>query len=342
MLLFTFARAEKATALGGRLFLLTPVNGCSPAYDSFDLTRNARLDRSPVPCSVLGVASNPLGALAWLDLESEGAKATYSRWRVEYGFVDRVGPYFEPQFADLVLGKSSSLPEVRFKALKTQEGKPLLRSDLAVSGDGLRVAFNSSVEYGAQNVLVRDRQGNLLATLTDASWPTWTREGRLLTVCSPTLADIGSGFYDDRLCLHDLKTKTRKTFTFKIPFVGSPSERLVNLSIALEQLSLSPDGKKLAFVVRRNCGSGECTNTALATLWTSKLDGSDVQPALTLEPALSSVTNVQAPVWSPDGKTLVVSLNGYLAFIDVASRKLTGSSSLPYGLRVYDRPVWLK
>jgi serine/threonine protein kinase len=72
---------------------------------------------------------------------------------------------------------------------------------------------------------------------------------------------------------------------------------------ALRSISLSPDGRKLAFVARDASGKN--------LLWIRPLDAFDAQPLLDTE-------NASFPFWSPDGRSLGFFADGKLKRIDTA------------------------
>lgn len=262
-----------------------------------------------------------------LDQNQAQEKGTWPDWWNEVQQPGRSGIYQGNYYADVIFAPFMGQKRVRLKAIVDDQKQALLRGGLALSSEGTRVAFDSS-----PNVLIRNRAGDLLATLERSRGPSWSPGGSLVVACSVAKP------LEDRLCVHDLKAKTVRV----LPRLPKAAYALKGAYLyALEQPAVSPDGKTVAVTVlplQDDAGAPEY----LPRVWTLDLPSGQWTRALELPPELAPRSSVEAPVWSPDGRVLALTVNGRLAFVNLRTHKLMGRSSAAYGQKVYMRPVWAK
>jgi len=297
------ARAQTPPQLTGTLLNWVPGNGCG-GYD-------ALLPTSPAPgegwsdtdtfgSCILELAVSAKGAMVALDQNQAQARGKSPDWWSEVQQPGRSGVYHGSYYADVIFAPLTGQKRVRLKAVVDDQKQPLLRGGLALSSDGDRVAFESS-----PNVLVRNRAGDLLATLPRSSGPSWSPDGRLVVVYS-----VGER-PGDSLCLHDLKAKTVRV----LPRLPNAAYALDGANLySLEQPAFSPDGKTVAVTVLP-FQDGEGAPEYLRRVWMLDLPSNKWTQALELPPEMVPLSSVEAPVWSPDGKVLALTVNGRLAFV---------------------------
>ena len=169
-----------------------------------------------------------------------------------------------------------------------------------------RISYNQSyVAYdGGSNQItyvINASDGSLVATIGDYDVnqpmlsPSWAPDGTLIV---QGLTSMNNGIY-----------KVSADFT--------TIERIdPNLSEVYSP-SVSPDGKKIAFI-------------NLGKVWTMNLDGSNATLFNT------EIANFYSPTWSPDSKYLAVTSSGRINIIDFEGNKIT---ELPKGYATADNQL---
>jgi Tol biopolymer transport system component/predicted Ser/Thr protein kinase len=149
------------------------------------------------------------------------------------------------------------------------------------SPEGKRMAFSLSDDQNHEDLWVRDLERDTVSRVTRLPgqnvWPVWTPDGRNLIFWSSNPASPG---------------------LYWIPADGSGvAQRLTDGKIQWIQLSISPDGKRLAMDRVNNSGGVE--------LWTAPVEGDAGHPRLgTPEPFLQTPFVTILPAFSPDGRWL--------------------------------------
>ena len=147
-----------------------------------------------------------------------------------------------------------------------------------LSPDGKRLALTIMAEDGSRSIWIRDLESATMVRLTfgpDASYPTWTPDGQFIFYNN-------GGLYDNRGAIELIRADG----------AGKPRRALED-SYAPE--SVSPDGRKLAFVRR--------TSATQRDIWMARLEGSgDTMRLGQAEVFLNTAADEANPAFSPDGK----------------------------------------
>ncbi len=354
------AAAATAPPLEGTLLLWASANGCS-GYSAYSFAAHRPLGPlvqvnnglTPLDC-IIGLTTNGKGAFAALGYGMGDVPGTDNFPPSDFENSDLATLKGVQVAGKLMFFPYGNRPAAALPVLLDAGGHALLRSNLALSGDGDRIAFESfrqivytpssplyrlSPELQLDGVLVRNRAGDLLATFKGESLPGWLPGGQLLTQCAVKQTDPTPLA---QMCIHDLKAGS----TRRLPVLPRAAyTRGGDTFYSFKDLTPSPDSKRVAVTVLAGfdgeSGGNDFYRYELPQLWILSLNGQPPQKALNLPPEFANLA-VESPVWSPDGKTLAVTLAGYLAFVDVASHKLVGSTEKVYGSRVFTRPIWIR
>ena len=355
------AAAAAAPPLEGTLLLWASANGCS-GYSAYSFATHRPLGPlvqvnnglTPLDC-IIGLTSNGKGAFAALRYGLDDVPGTDNLPPSDFENSDLATLKGVQVAGKLMFFAQGNQPAAALPVLLDAGKHALLRSNLALSGDGDRIAFESSrqvfhapsapsynlpPEVQLDGVLVRNRAGDLLATFRGESLPGWLPGGQLLTQCAVNQTDPAPLA---QVCVHDLKAGS----TRRLPVLPKAAYiRGGNTFYSFKDLTPSPDGERVAVTVLADVdgdigGGNGFYRYGLPQVWILPMNGQPPQRALNLPPEFANLA-VEAPVWSPDGKTLAVALAGYLVFVDVASHQLVGSTEKVYGSRVFTHPIWIR
>ena len=140
-----------------------------------------------------------------------------------------------------------------------------------------------------------------------------TATGNVITIVPPTKGNIlkGTTFSPDGNYVYYLFTdRTRPTSLYQVSSVGGPPKKV--LDVCHSSVTFSPDGRRIAFT-RFDGGAN-------SSVFTANADGTDERRLASLSG--NEYFNSSGPSWSPDGKTIAVTVG---ALIDgIESMKLVG------------------
>jgi WD40 repeat protein len=180
---------------------------------------------------------------------------------------------------ELVIASLDGQVRARLTEEVRRGGSTRIRDGYTLSPDGKRYAYNIRLQEGPA-VLVRDRNGQLLATIPGFQSPDFLPDGRLLL----------SGLSSFSAALSGLSNPPQGVFLTDNTY-DNPRRIDPNLSAPLTPAA-SPDGRFVAFVNNKKLHVMNLDGTGLRTL------------PLTL--GKSTAEAMFCPVWSPDGKWIAV------------------------------------